>query len=39
MSLNELLVSAGVTPQQKEIEITEELLVKDIDKYRELINY
>lgn len=39
MSLNELLISAGVTPQQKEIEITEELLVKNIDKYRELINY
>lgn len=39
MSLKNLLETAGVTSQQKDIEITEELLIKDIDRYRELINY
>ena len=39
MSLNELLTAAGVTPQQKDIEISEELLLEHVDEFRDLINY
>lgn len=39
MSLKKLLETAGVTSQQKDIEVTEELLNEHIDEFRELINY
>lgn len=38
MSLNELLATTN-SNRHEEREITEELLLKDIDKYRELIAY
>lgn len=39
MALKNLLATAGVTSQQKDIEVTEELLNEHIDEFRELINY
>ena len=38
MSLNDLLAESGAQ-KNKEIEITEELLMEHIDDYRELINF
>ena len=39
MALKNLLATAGVISQQKDIEVTEELLNEHIDEFRELINY
>ena len=38
MSLNDLLAATG-SERKEELEVTEERLVKDIDKYRDLIAY
>ena len=38
MSLSDLMAATG-SQRKEEIEITEEVLLKDIDRYRELIAY
>ena len=39
MSLNDLLVANGGSAYEKEIEITEELILDHVDEYRDLIAY
>ena len=39
MSLKEIMDAAGIEQKYEEKEITEELILKDIDRYRDLIAY